>query len=79
MGVPRTLRETVTRERLPYMFYTELWDDEEHGSPNSATETIAVKVSRNQLAAIHASGEAVSQWVRGAIDERLQREGIQAG
>ena len=42
-------------------------------SDDSAVVTIPVKLSRNQLAQIHASGETVSQYVRESVQMRIER------
>lgn len=58
------------------MFYQELWDDE---NPASHIIPVTVKLTRQQVEAIEASGEARSQWISAAVDERLAREGIPGG
>jgi hypothetical protein len=43
------------------------------GSDDSAVVTIPVKLSRNQVAHMRASGETDSQWVREAVQMRIER------
>jgi len=43
------------------------------GSDDSATVTVPVKLSRNQVARMRASGETDSQWIREAVQMRIDR------
>jgi hypothetical protein len=43
-------------------------------NPDTAMTLVSVKLTINQLAAIDASGEARSQYIREAVDRRLARE-----